>query len=121
MRGLSRAFTMKSRIKQIKTDLSDVDTLIIACPVWSGKIPPYVNEYLDKVTNGSGKPFYVLVEMGGRGAESAISVIRKALERKGMIFQSSVVTIEKDVNSGEYESNINNFAEKIIKGQTGNP
>ena len=113
--GIKAALTLKSAILPVKTDLSDVDTLIIASPVWSGKVPSYVNEYLDRVENGSGKPFYVVVEMGGRGAAGAIATIGKRLEQKGMTLISSVVTIEKDVDSGEYENNIKSFAYSIRK------
>ena len=64
--------------------------------------PPYVNEYLDLVSNGSGKPFHIIVEMGGRGDQSAIAIVRKRLEGKGMKFLSSASTIEKDVESGSF-------------------
>ncbi|MBN1167213.1 MAG: NAD(P)H-dependent oxidoreductase [Methanospirillaceae archaeon] len=106
-------FSMKSPIKPMKTEISDYDVLIIASPVWCGKVPPYVNEYLDSIDGGAGKPFYVIVEMGGRGADSAIAVIRKRLEKKGMIFKSSVYTIEKNVESGEFKEKASTFARAI--------
>jgi len=114
--AMKALFSMKSPIKPIKTDMSDVDTLIIASPVWSGKVPPYVNEYLDHVENGTVKPFFVIVEMGGKGAKSAVAAVRKRLEKKGMIFVSSEVTIEKDVESDEYKKTIDAFAQDIQKG-----
>lgn len=113
--GVKAGLSMKSPVQPITTDMSGVDTLIIASPVWAGKIPPYVNEYLDRIENGSGKSFYVLVEMGGRGAENAIAAVRRRLENKGMVFLSSAVTIEKDVESGEFKKTIESFASTIQK------
>jgi flavodoxin len=114
-KAMKAFFGMKSPIKPIKTDLSEVDTLILASPVWAGKVPPYVNMYLDSVTGGSGKPFHVIVEMGGRGDQGAIAMVRKALEQKGMKFVSSSSTIEKDVDSGSFSGTIEKFAASVRK------
>lgn len=104
---------MKSPIKPTKTDLNGVDTLISASPVWAGKVPAYVNQYLGSVTGARGKPFYVIVEMGGRGDQFAIAVVRTALEQKRMKFISSASTIEKDVDSGSFIGTIEKFAATI--------
>ena len=111
--ALKAFFGMRSAIRPAKTDLSGTDTLVIASPVWAGKVPPYVNEYLASVTGGNGKPFHVLVEMGGRGDASAIGLVRKALEKKGMKFVSSASTIEKDVDGGSFQGTIEKFAAGI--------
>ena len=108
-------FGMKSQIKPAKSDLAGIDTLVVASPVWAGKVPPYVNAYLDAVTGGNGKPFHVLIEMGGRGDQSAIAVVRKALGRKGMTFVSSASTIEKDVEAGAFAGTLETFAAGIRK------
>jgi multimeric flavodoxin WrbA len=114
-KAMKALFRMKSPIKPIKTDLTDMDALVIASPVWAGRVPAYVNQYLDSVTGGSGKPFHVIVEMGGRGDQSAIAVVRKALERKGMKFVSSASTVEKDVDSGSFVGTVEKFAADIRK------
>jgi len=62
--GMKAFLAKQAPIKPCKTDLAGIDTLIIATPVWSGKVPPYVNEYLSAVTDGEGKPFHVIAEMG---------------------------------------------------------
>ena len=111
--GMKAFFGMQSPIRPDKNDLTGVEILVIASPVWSGKVPPYVNAYLNSVTGGNGKPFHVLVEMGGRGDQSAIARVRRALERKGMIFASSASTIEKDVESGSFMTTIERFAAGI--------
>ena len=108
-------FGMKSRIKPAKSDLTGTGTLVIASPVWAGKVPPYVNAYLDSVMGGSGKTFHVLIEMGGRGDKNAIAIVRKALENKGMIFGSSATTIEKEVDAGTFTGTIEAFAARIRK------
>jgi len=113
--AMKALFKMRSPIKPAKSDLSAVDSLVIASPVWAGKVPSFVNEYLHSVTGSSGKPFHVLVEMGGSGDQSAIAVVRKALEEKDMKFVSSVSTIEKDVDSGSFTGTIEKFAADIGK------
>ena len=114
--GLKAAFSMRSPIKPCITDLAGIDELVVATPVWSGKVPPYVNDYLAAVTGGEGKPFHVIVEMGGRGAEGAISSVRKHLEPKGMRFISSAWTIEAEVENGTYSATVEKFAAGIQKG-----
>jgi len=115
--GIKAALSRKSPIKPCITDLAGIDELIVATPVWSGKVPPYVNEYLAAVTGGEGKPFHVIVEMGGRGAEGAISSVRKHLEPKGMRFVSSACTVEAEVNSGAYTATVEKFAAGIRKDE----
>ena len=112
-KAMKAFFGMKSPIKPARTDLAGIDALVIATPVWAGKVPPYVNTYCDAVTNGSGKSFHVLVEMGGRGDRSAIAVVRRTLEKKGMLFGSSATTIEKDVDAGSFPATLGSFAAGI--------
>jgi flavodoxin len=113
--GMKAFLAKRAPIKPCKTDLAGIDMLIIATPVWSGKVPPYVNEYLSAVTGGEGKPFHVLAEMGGRGSESAIAAVKKQLEKKGMHFVSSVATVERDVESGVFTTTVDTFAAGIRK------
>jgi len=113
--GMKAFLAKQAPIKPCKTDLAGIDTLVIATPVWSGKVPPYVNEYLSAVTGGEGKPFHVLAEMGGRGSDSAIAVVKKQLEKKGMRFVSSAATIEREVDSGVFAATVDTFAAMILK------
>jgi flavodoxin len=108
-------FGWKSPIKVTKNDLAGVDRLIIASPVWGGKVPPFVNEYLASVSGGDGKPFHVIVEMGSRGDVTAIAVVKKALEQKGMKFISSATTLEKNVDNGSFIETIEKFSAEIRK------
>jgi NAD(P)H-dependent FMN reductase len=113
--GMKAWLAMKSPIKPCKTNLAGIDELIIATPVWAGRVPPYVNEYLSEVSGGGGKPFHVIAEIGGRGSESAIAAVRKQLDKKGMHFVSSAATIERDVDSGAFMETIEAFAADIKK------
>jgi flavorubredoxin len=113
--GMKAFLAKQAPVKPCKTDLAGIDTLVIATPVWSGKVPPYVNEYLSAVTGGEGKPFHVLTEMGGRGSDGAIAAVKKQLEKKGMRFVSSAATIERDVDSGAFAATVDAFAAGILK------
>jgi NAD(P)H-dependent FMN reductase len=113
--GMKALLSMKSPIKPCKTELAGIDMLIIATPVWSHKVPPFVEEYCSAVSGCEGKPFYVVAEMGGRGAEGAIAAVRQQLERKGMRFVSSAATVERDVESGAFTATVEKFAAGILK------
>ena len=80
--GMKAFLAKQAPIKPCKTDLAGIDTLVIATPVWSGKVPPYINEYLSAITCGEGKPFHVLAEMGGRGSEGAIAAVKNSWKRR---------------------------------------
>ena len=100
-------------IKPIQSDLSDVDQLIIATPVWSQNLPPFTRQYLSGITNCSGKQFSVVIEMGKSGSEKVLKNIRRILEGKGMKFIADVTTLEKDVDAENYTHAIEEFARKI--------
>jgi NAD(P)H-dependent FMN reductase len=113
MKAMSAFLGRSAPIRPCKTDLSGVDFLIIASPVWAQKVPPYVNRYISLLSNTSGKPFSLVAEMGGRGAEKAIAHMRKGLEAKGMQFVSSAFTLESEVDSGSFIPKIEEFAKTI--------
>jgi flavodoxin len=115
IQAMKAILAMKSPIIPDTTDLTGVDELIIATPIWAGKVPPFVNAYCSAIKNGEGKPFYVVTEMGGRGAEGGISVVRKQLEKRGMRFVSSASTIEKDVDNGTFTKTLETFVVGVGK------
>jgi hypothetical protein len=55
--------------------------------------------------------------MGGSGDQTAIAVVRAALEKKGMKFISSASTIEKDVGNGTFMGTIETFAAGVRKSK----
>jgi flavorubredoxin len=89
--------------------------LVIACPVWARKIPPYMNEYISRVAGCNGKPLGIVVEMASSGAENAIAIIRSELEQKGMRFVASLVTLEKEVDNAMIGDRVDLFAAEIQK------
>ena len=101
-------------IRPCKTDLSGVDFLVLASPVWARKVPAYVNRYISVLSNTSGKPFSLVAEMGKSGAEKAIAHMRKRLEGKGMQFVSSAFTLESEVDMGSFLPKIEEFARTIV-------
>lgn len=103
----------KAPIAPCKTSMKDVDHLVVATPVWAARIPPYVRAYLEQVSDGAGKPFSVLAEMGGSGAEGTIGIVRKLLEGKGMRFVASAATLEAEVENGTFGPKIDELAKKI--------
>ncbi len=113
--AMKAALGLKSAIRPCQTDLSDVDFLVVACPVWAKKMPPYVNRYLTMVKNASGKRFSVLAEMKSSGAEDTIAQVRKALEKKDMKFVSSTFTLQDEVEAGRFGDKVAAFADGIIR------
>ncbi|MCK9297568.1 hypothetical protein HL657_00730 [Methanoculleus sp. YWC-01] len=114
-KAMMARFGMRAPIRPMQTDLSDVDFLVVATPVWARKVPPYVNEYLAGVTNAAGKPFSVLVEMGGSGGENAVAIVKKGLEERRMRFISSAVTLEREVDAGRFGPVVDELARTIVE------
>lgn len=114
-KAMMARFGMRAPIRPVQTDLSDIDFLVVTTPVWSRKVPPYINEYLSRITNAAGKPFSVLAEMGGSGGENAIAIVRTSLEEKGMRFISSAVTLEREVDAGRFGPAVDEFARTIME------
>ena len=113
-KAMGAVFARSAPIRPCKTDLSGVDFLVLASPVWAGKVPPYVNRYISLLSNTSGKPFSLVAEMGGRGAENAIAHMRKRLEATGMQFVSSAFTLESEVDAGSFVPKIEELAKTIV-------
>jgi NAD(P)H-dependent FMN reductase len=116
MKAISAILGLSSPIKPCRTDLSRMDYLVVASPVWAHRVPPYVNRYISLLSGTTGKPFSVLVEMKGSGADAAIAHMRKRLEAKGMRFVSSAFTLEAEVDSGSFVPKIGEFAKTIMQG-----
>ena len=115
MKAIMAITGLKSNIKPCISDLAGIDHLVVATPVWAGRPTPYINKYLSLLTNTQHKTFSVIVEMGSRGDEKTIEKIRNVMEKKGMRFISSAVTVEKDVDAGEFDNTISKVAESIEK------
>ena len=113
--GMKAFMSMKAPIAPCRTDLGGIDTLVLATPVWAGKIPPFVSMYLSLVTNGEGKTCHIITERGNHGSDHPITFIRHKLEEKGIHIGHSAVTLEKEVDSGEYLAITGKFADEILQ------
>ncbi|HMK53898.1 MAG TPA: hypothetical protein VK444_03870 [Methanobacteriaceae archaeon] len=113
IKALKAFFGMKSNIKPCKTDLSDVDHLILATPVWSSHSTPYMNKYISLLTNTAGKSYSVVAEMGSKGADITIEQIQKKMAKKQMKLVITGITLEEEVDSGEFEDTISKMADYI--------
>ncbi len=113
VKAMKALLGMSSPIKPVKEDLSDIDVLVIASPVWAGKVPPYVNEYISRMSTCEGKRCYVLVEMGGSEPGKAVSHLKGCLRKKGMMFAGSTWAREKDVDADMVYDRLISFAETI--------
>lgn len=113
VKAMKALFGLKSNIKPCRTDLKDVDYLVVACPVWAGHMPPCMHTYLSKLTDCSGKPFSVLAEEKSQDAEKMVGQIRKVLEKKGMKFVSWTYMLEATVDAGKYDETLKRFTETI--------
>lgn len=77
-------FKNKARIEDIKTDLSEYDTVIIGNPVWATEPVPALRTYLDRVSGVSGKKIVLFITYGGGlGKDSCIDKMEKLLKEKG--------------------------------------
>ena len=45
----------RAPIKPCTTDIKEYDALVVCCPVWAGKSPAGLNQYLDELENIEGK------------------------------------------------------------------
>ncbi|MFA4862070.1 flavodoxin family protein [Methanoregula sp.] len=111
--GIKAFFSQTSQIKFCPADCSEIDVLVIATPVWSGKVPPYVNTYLLSVYGCAGKPFHVATCMRNRGAEGAVAAVRACLEKKGMKYISSTAITERAIENIACSSVLEKFAAGI--------
>lgn len=96
-------------IQDCITDLSEYDCLLLCCPVWAGRAPPGVNQYLSELKNVKGKKLVVMVTMGGNGNQGATDQIKTALEVQGMEFVKKLIINGNDQKSGEWVAKVDEF------------
>ena len=104
----------KMQIKPCQTDLMHYDKLILCCPVWAGKTPAAVNQYMFELKNIKGKEFGVFVTSGGSRSQNATKQMREYLDLQGMKFIGQMRLITKDVEEDHYGEIFPLFAKKFI-------
>jgi flavodoxin len=109
----------KVPIKPCITDLMEYDKLILCCPVWAGKTPGAINQYLSEIKNLKGKEFGVFVTSSGSKSQKATLQMREYLDNQGMKFLGQMRLLAKDVDNENYGEIFDIFAKKfMIKNQT---
>jgi len=101
-------------IKPCITDIKDYDLLVVCSPVWSGRTPAGVNQYLDELQNVKGKKFAVLVTMGGNPGQLAPTLIKNNLTDEGMEFVTKIEIKQESVQSGGYVAMLDEFINKLV-------
>ncbi|MEG3224366.1 MAG: hypothetical protein BME94_02270 [Methanobacteriales archaeon Met13] len=111
--ALKAFFGMKSDIKPCKTDLKEVDHLVLTTPVWARHSPAYLNKYISLLSNTSGKSYSLVAEMRSKGADITIEQIQKKMAKKQMKLLITGITLEEEVNSGEFEKTVSKMVEYL--------
>lgn len=99
----------RAPIKPCTTDIKEYDALVVCCPVWAGKSPAGLNQYLDELENIEGK-VGAFVTMGGNGNQKAIMEIKEAFVKRGMDFLGQMRISGKDLKFGAYINMTKDFA-----------
>jgi flavorubredoxin len=102
-------------IEECITDLSEYDCLLVCCPIWAGRAPPGVNQYLSELENVKGKNLAILVTMGGNGNEIATSQIKTALEVRGMEFVEKLKITGNDQKNGVWVAKAEEFRQYFME------
>jgi menaquinone-dependent protoporphyrinogen IX oxidase len=100
-------------IKPCITDLSNYDAVIICSPVWAGRTPAAVNEYLSLIKHAKDKSFAVLVTAGGNRKENATVYIREYLTKEGMNFLGQIRILADEVKKKSYQDKLDLFSKKF--------
>jgi len=104
----------KVALKDCVTDLMRYDALILCCPVWGGRTPPAINQYLYELKNLKHKKFAVFVTSGGSGKEKATVKMREYLDIQGMEFLGQMRILAKDVEKEDYGEIFELFSKKFM-------
>jgi len=103
----------RASIKPCQTDLMNYDKLILCCPVWAGKTPAAVNQYMFDLKNIKDKEFGVFITSGGNRSQKATIQMRENLDLQGMKFLGQMRLITKDVENEKYGEIFPLFAGKF--------
>ncbi len=104
----------KVPIKPCQTNLMSYQGLILCCPVWGGKTPAAINQYLSEIKNVKDKEFGVFVTSGGNRSQKATIQMREYLDREDMKFLGQMRILAEDVENENYGEIFDIFAKKFI-------
>jgi flavodoxin len=104
----------KVPIKPCQTDLMSYQSLILCCPVWGGKTPAAINQYLIEIKNVKNKQFGVFVTSGGNRSQKATIQMREYLDKEGMQFVGQMRIVTENVEKEDYGEIFDFFAKKFV-------
>ena len=104
----------KVPIKPCQTDLMSYQGLVLCCPVWGGRTPAAINQYLVEIKNVKGKQFGVFVTSGGKRPQKATIQMREFLDKEGMQFLGQMRILTEDVEKENYGEIFDFFAKKFV-------
>lgn len=73
--GFQALIHFKPRIKRLKHDPTGYDTIVLACPVWAGTLPPAMETFLNK-ESFSGKEVVIVAASASGKADKMIDRIK---------------------------------------------
>lgn len=73
--GFTALIHYKPRIKHLRHDPADYDTIVLACPVWAGTTPPAMETFLNKEAF-SGKEVVICTSSGSGKGDKTIERIK---------------------------------------------
>ena len=104
----------KVPIKPCQTDLMSYHGFVLCCPVWAGRTPAAINQYLEEIKNVKGKQFGVFVTSGGKRPQKATIQMREYLDREGMQFIGQMRILTDDVDEENYGEMFDFFTKKFV-------
>jgi flavodoxin len=100
-------------IEPCQTDLMNYEGLVLCCPVWAGKTPAAINQYLSELKNLKGKQFGVFITSGGNRSQKATMQMREYLDSQEMQFLGQMRIVTDDVKKDSYGEIFDMFAKKF--------
>jgi len=100
-----------SRIEPTKKDPSDYDLVIIAYPLWAGRMPPPTRTYISENRNKLNRVALVSVSGRGKGNGGAIPDFETAVEKKA---SAILLLTQLELRRGQYEEKLQEFSKLIL-------
>ena len=104
----------KVPIKPCQTNLMSYQGLVLCCPIWGGKTPAAINQYLEEIKNVKGKHFGVFVTSGGNRSQKATIQMREYLDKEEMLFLGQMRILTENVEKENYGEIFDFFAKKFV-------
>jgi hypothetical protein len=100
-------------LKPMKTKPEDYDLVIVATPIWAGKIPPPIRTYLRDNKDKFKK--IALLSVSGSGNKNAATVLPDFEKRAGTKLVASLLVSESEFTSNSYEDDFSGFIEILLE------